>query len=407
MTLPINLCKKLICCAALLMACLVTSGCWDRREIQDRSFVLALAIDKAEAKNPGQSAGKKPLTDLDPQIYGGNNYQLSLQVLKLTPSRGSESGSQSGGTKTYVLSASGPSLFEMLRDMGARNSKALWFEHMQVMFISDQVIREASIDRIIDLIRRDAEMRWSTRIYITSGSAKSLLEYEPPTGEPGGLYFTGSARNVAKNPHLATAGVNLAYLARAIDNQSDFILPRIEMEGKEVKIAGMAMFRKDRFIGYVSDYTVKGVKLLRGLEKSALITTECPDHPGEAITYELFRHDTILEPHIDNDTIYFTVNIAMRGNIGEGTCSRLHKSDDPEFMARVKAALAREVERNIQHAVAECQRLGVDDLSFAQYLKAYKPKDWAKVKDRWDEVFPTIPVYVTVRLSIMNLGEHR
>lgn len=407
MTPQINLPKKLLCCAVLLIACLVTSGCWDRREIQDRSFVLALAMDHAEAKNPGQSARKKPLTDLDPQIYGGNEYQLSLQVLKLTPSRSSEGGGQSGGTKTYVLSSSGPNLFEMLRDMGARNSKALWFEHMQVIFINDQVIKEARIGNILDLIRRDAEMRWNTRVYITSGSAKSLLEYEPPTGEPGGLYFTGVARNVTKNPHLATAGVNLAYIVRAIDNQSDFILPRIEMEGKEVKVSGMAMFKKERFVGYVSDYAVKGVKLLRGLEKSALISTECPDNPEEVITFELFRHDTILEPHVDGDNIYFTADIAMRGNIGESTCALLHNPDDPKFLSAVTAAFSREVERNIQYGVAECQRLGVDDLEFSQNLKAYKPKVWANVKDRWDEVFPTIPVYVTTRISIMNLGEHK
>ena len=35
----------------LLGACLLTGGCWDRREIQDRHFVLAVAIDKAETSS--------------------------------------------------------------------------------------------------------------------------------------------------------------------------------------------------------------------------------------------------------------------------------------------------------------------------------------------------------------------
>lgn len=404
---PINLCKKFIYFTILLTVCLIVSGCWDRREIQDRSFVLAVAIDKAEEKKPGQPSGKKQLQGIDPQIYGGHEYQLSLQILKFSPGKSGDSGSQPAGGKTYVLSSTGRPFFEMLRDMSAKNGKVLWFEHMQVIFISEQVIKETSINRFIDFFRRDAEMRWNTRIYITSGNAKSLLEFEPPTGEAGGLFFTGAARNVGKNPHLATAGVDIAYVARALDNKSDFILPHIEMEGKEPKISGMAMFQKDRFVGYVSDYTVKGIKLLRGLEKSALITTECPDHPGEVITFELFRHDTILQPHVDGDNIYFTSNIAMRGNIGEGTCSLLHKPYDPEFMGRLTAAFTQEIERNIQYAVAECQQLGVDDLEFAQHLKAYKPKEWAKIKDRWHEVFPTIPVYVTARVSIISVGEHR
>lgn len=408
MVLQIKRHKKLLCCAALLAACLLISGCWDRREIQDRSFVLAAAIDTAEGKDPGQPPGETKQLELDPQIYGGRDYQLSLQILKLTPTRGSEGGGPSGSaSKTYVLSNSGRPLFEMLRDMSASNSKSLWFEHMQVLFISDQVLKDTSIERIVDFFRRDAELRWNMRIYLTSGNAKSLLEFEPPTGEPGGLFFIGAARNVGKNPHMATAGVNLAYLVRALDNKSDFILPRIELEDKEVKITGMAMFRKNRFVGYTSDYTAKGVKLLRGLEKSALITTECPDHPGEVITFELFRHSTILKVHADGDNIYFTANIAMRGNIGEGTCSLLHDPDDPKFLNRLTDALSQEVNRNIQYAVAECQRLGVDDLAFSNHLKAYEPKIWASVKDRWDEVFPTIPVYVNTRISITNQGEHK
>lgn len=406
----INRCSsRLLCCAALLAICLITSGCWDRKEIQDRSFVLGAAIDKVEENAPGQQSEKAQQFELDPQVYGSNKFRFSMQLLKLTPARGgSESGgSTGGGSKTYVLSDAGRPFFEMLRDMSSQNSKTLWFEHMQVLFISDKVLQDTSIDRIIDFFRRDAELRWNMRVYITSGNAKSLLEFEPPTGEPGALFFTGAARNVIKNPYLATAGVNLGYVIRSLDNKSDFILPRIEIEGKEVKITGMAMFRKEHFVGYASNYAIKGIKLLRGLEKSALITTECPDQPGEFITFELFRQDTILEPHTDGDTIYFTANIAMRGHIAETTCSKLHQSDDLKFLSSITDALAREIERNIQYGVAECQRFGVDDLEFGLRLKAYKPKAWAKVKDRWDEVFPTIPVYVNARISITNLGEHK
>ena len=396
--------KRFVLIALLIICCLPISGCWDRREIQDRSFVLAVAIDKGEADKQSQ----KQTHRLDPHIVPNYDYELSLQLLKLTPSRsGGESPSQAESGKTFVLSQTGGSLFELIRDMTAKISKSLWFEHIQVLFISEELLKEKNIDPIIDFFRRDAEMRWNMRVFITSGPAKKLLDYQPPTGEPGGLFFSGTARNVIKNPQLATTEANLGYVIRSLDNDADFILPRIEMEGKEVKIFGMGLFKKGVFSGYVDDYTVKGVKILRGLERSMLVSTECPDHPGEIVTYEVFRNNTNLEPHVENGNIYFTSHIVMRGNMGSGACAKYHKSKDPAFLDRVTDAFAREVERNIQFAVKECQRREVDVLGFALHLKAYKPKEWEKIKDRWPEVFPNIPVYTKVHISINNMGEHK
>ena len=68
----------------VITSTLFLTGCWDRHEIQDRSFVLAVAIDLADQSdepNPletfAEGSGQKPL-------------RLSLQVLALSPQRRGE-----------------------------------------------------------------------------------------------------------------------------------------------------------------------------------------------------------------------------------------------------------------------------------------------------------------------------
>ena len=398
-----NLSDRLVNALLLSLVCLLITGCWDQRELQERAFVLAAAIDVN--KEPDDTKGLRRIESFT-HAFGGYPYRLSLQVLKPGPG-GSDSEQQQSGGKTYTLSNTGISMFEMVRDMRGQTSKALWFEHIQIVIISEEAVKEAGLSKLLDFFLRDGEMRWRTRVYITPGNARKLMDFKPPTGEPGGVYLAAMARQGKKNPHIAEARTDLGFTNATINQNGDVAMPRIELAEDKVKINGLALFKKDRFVGYVDEYTVKGLKFIRGTERSALIPFERPVHPGDFVVFELFRHNTKLTPHVAGDSIWFTLDIAMRGNLGEVACARAHDTRDPVYIEKARAAFAREAERNIAHAQIVCQSMGVDALGFARYLKAYKPEAWEKIKDNWEEVFPTIPLYTSVNVTILHVGEHR
>ncbi len=387
----------------LVLASLLLSGCWDRAEIQERNFVLAVGIDVAEA--PGGLS--RPDAKLESYNEGGKNlprYRLSLQILRLGESKGGE---QTGEAKTFVFSDTGGSMFEMVRDMLGQSSKTIWFENLQCVIISEAAVRRGGLDRVMDFWRRDAEMRWRANVFITSGEARSILEYMPPDGEPGGIYLNKVARRQVKAPQLATAINDLLSVMQVLDAKGDVFLPRVELAGKTLKLEGSGMFKRDQFIGYVDEYTGKGARIIRGAEKSALITAACPMHPGNFLVFELFRHDTRLRPHVDGDNIYFTLDIAMRGNLGEVSCQAEHDTTSSEYLRTAQVLFAEEVKRNVLHSHRTLQSLGVDPIGLGRYLKAYEPAAWARIKDRWDEIYPTVPLIVSVNVSIVNVGEHK
>lgn len=387
----------------LLLLCLLLSGCWDQRELQDRGFVLAAAIDVND--EPGNDTGLRRIESFT-HAFGGNPYRLSLQVLKLGPVDPGEK-EQKGGGKTFTLSNTGISLFDMIRDMRSQTSKGLWFEHIQTIVISEDAVKRAGLHKLIDFFQRDGEMRWHTRLYITPGKAQELIDFKPPTGEPGGIYLSNIAKQHIKNPHIGAASTDLGFTGATLDGGGDVVLPRIEMVKDKVKVNGLAMFKRDRFVGYIDEFTIKGIRFLRGNEKSALVAFECPVHPGEFALFELFRHHTKLTPHVKGDSIWFTLDVAMRGNLGEVSCGAEHDTSDPVYLEKARVAFAKAVERNIAHSAQVCQTMGVDALYFGRMLKAYKPETWERIEDRWDEIFPTIPLYTSVNVTILNVGEHK
>jgi Ger(x)C family germination protein len=387
----------------LVVLCLLLSGCWDQHELQDRGVVLAVGIDVND--DPDNDTGLRRIESFT-HSFGGNPYRLSLQVLKIGAAESGDKG-QTGRGKTYTLSNTGISMFDMVRDMRGQTSKGLWFEHIQTIIISEAAVKKAGLSKLLDFFLRDGEMRWHARAYITPGKAQELMDFKPPTDEPGGIYLANIAKQHIKNVHIGGAKTDIGFTGATLDEGGDPILPRIEMVKDKVKINGLAMFKQDRFVGYVDEFTVKGIRFVRGNEKSALVPFECPTHPDDFVIFELFRHHTKLKPHVNGDSIWFTLDIAMRGNLAEVSCRTEHDTRDPEYIEKARVAFAKEVERTVAHSLQVCQTMGVDALYFSRMLQAYEPETWERIKDRWDEVFPTIPLYTSVNVTILHIGERR
>lgn len=395
--------RWLICGYLLLIAAsVVVSGCWDRVEIQDRSFVLAMAIDVAEAPH----SAARPEARVEWYVQGADQprpFRFSLQVLKL----GSRERGGGEPSKTFVLSNTGNSIFETLRDTLGQSSKALWFEHNQAVIISEAAARRGGLSRVMDFWQRDAEMRWRMSLFVSRGEAAPLLDFTPPSGEPGGIYLANVARRHVKDSHLATAATDLLFTTESLDAKGDLALPVLELAGKALKIKGAALFKKGNLVGYIDEYAIQGVRFIRGVEKDVVITAPDPDNLGEFVVFEVFRHDTKIKPHVDGDNIYFTLDIAMRGNIGEISNKNKLNALNTEELRRMQTFIVEEVKRNIMYGQAAVQAKGTDILYFGKLLKAEEPKIWARVKDNWDTIFPTIPLYVSVNVSIINIGEHK
>lgn len=388
--------------AALLgCVCLLVSGCWDLRELQARHFVVGVAIDAAPAV---LETGEKNKTFQ--QISGTKRYQLSLQLMEIKPRQGEQSGE--GGKRTYVISNTGQSLFEMVRDMLGQVGRSLWFEHIQMIVISQAALEEAGVEPIVDFFRRDAEMRWRIKLLITGGQAKDILEYQPPSGEAGGVFFANTVRLYARNPHIPGNHADLGDVIQDIANRRSILLPRIEKTGENVKISGTAVIKNGRLKGYLDEYATQGQLFLQGEEKSAIISVECPKHPSQIIAFELFEHDTQLQPDWQAGQLIYRLQSIWRGNVAEVQCACEKDMQDSEAIKAIEEAVAREVERNMMYAFTAYQRLQVDPGIFQQRLQIAYPAYWKEIKPFWEEAaFPQAVFQPNVTVQIRNIGEHR
>jgi spore germination protein KC len=391
--------KKFIV-AALFLLTILTSGCWDLKELQDRNFVLAVAVDSAKDANTAEDKVASFV-----QTAGDKDYKLSLHMVKLTPLSGDEKTAQP--SKTFIFSTTGKSMFEMIRDMLGQSSKTLFFEDLDAIIISEDAIKINGINPILDFFRRDPEMRWRTKVFIALGNAKKIIEMKMPTGEAVGPYLSGIANNHKKNLHITAIRTDLGYISQRMDNNEDIMIPRLEASNNVLKAGGSAIFKDGRLVCYADEYIAQGLKFIFATEKSGVFPVECPNHPGELFIFELFEHNTTLNSHIDEQgNVYFTLDIQMIGNVGEVTCSRQHDTKDFTYIANAEQLVAKGVTINIQRTLHFLQEYQVDPLKFREKFKGQHPFQWNKIKDHWDDIYPTIPFYISTNVVIRQLGEH-
>ena len=48
----------------------------------------------------------------------------------------------------------------------------------------------------------------------------------------------------------------------------------------------------------------------------------------------------------------------------------------------------------------------MDSLKLGRLIGGYYPREWSAIKNRWDEIYPTVPLYVNTEVTLNGLGEH-
>lgn len=128
---------------------LLLTGCWDRIEIEERGFVVGIAIDMPKTKEIGKKQEKE--SPDKPKAKG--RYVLTQQMV--VPGELSGSGNAQGGTgsgKAYLnVTAEGETLFDIIREVAARTSRSPYYVHFKTLVISEEVARtEGSLANVID-----------------------------------------------------------------------------------------------------------------------------------------------------------------------------------------------------------------------------------------------------------------
>lgn len=372
--------KLLLIIVMTIVLSVLFSGCWDYRDVNELYVVSGIAVDKSD---------------------DGQKYLLTVEVADV------KSAGKEAKIDSKLIQIEGETLFDAIRNMIMISGKKLYFSHMKVVLISQEVAREG-ITQITDLITRDNEPRLETNMLISrEKTARELLEYQS-IGEVLkciSMYeMLESQSELSKAPFIE----NYKFIQSLSSEGECAILPAAGsavIEGqKNLEVSGIAIFKKDKLIGFLDGDDTKYLLFIRDMVKSGILPEmgkqETTKH---SVSLEIFENKTKLKPKYADGKVSIDINVKTVTGIGEqgGMVNFVDEKGRDILKNNAEDSLKENIERVVKKVQHE---YGTDIFEFGKTIKIQMPSVWKSIYLEWDDLFKKIDVNVNADVNIRSSG---
>jgi spore germination protein KC len=371
----------------------VLNGCWDIREINELGLVTAVGIDKAD---------------------GPNRYSVTVQIANPTAEGSSDSKSKVK-SDVWIGTQEGSSLFDAARMLVDISSRRIMWAHNNVIIIGESMAKEGIIP-VVDYFTHNPELRMKTAVVVAKGDAKEYLAAKVGMESPSGVSFillegyrALTAESVESHLLEVSAGLKNEYSNLLITGISlkKSLMPSGDSENKEkssetIELTGVAVFKKDKMLGWLSPEESRGVSWILNQTKNTVVTVTDPEHGNKSVSVETGSVKAKIKTQVINGMPGISVNVSGKGDIVEEDGST--NQGMSEVKEHVAELLNKKIEDEIKHSLEIIQKeYMVDCLGFAAIVHAQNDVEWESgLKDKWQVIFPQIPVTVSVDINIKS-----
>lgn len=379
--------RKIRAVLMLLLCTLSIAGCWDRKEINDIAFVIGIAIDKE-----------------------GENYRSSLQIA--LPGQSGSSGSTGGGGGTsgdkswFMLSNTAKTLRGTTLEGQKALSRKIYYAHRRTMLIGEDLARDG-VASMLDLFTRYPLNRFSALPVVTKGEAYAVMDTDAPIEKfPSEMVRELCFLNM-RNPRslktfidaILSDGVDpFLPVASKVDN-----VPKNWKDAKtNIKLDGLAIFKKDKLVGMIDKAPADALILAMGEANEPEVMVKAPRGEGN-IFIKLNENNSSLHPSVKNDKVTVTVQLYAKGVVvdNESNYGDLREKE----ILKLNDAIHKKIKEDIVEGVRLIQgKYHADILGIGRSIHQHLPKEWDKMKDRWDDIYPDVEVNVIPHVIIENVG---
>ncbi|MGG6310266.1 Ger(x)C family spore germination protein [Paenibacillus macerans] len=385
--------------AAGLLA--VQTGCWSSKEIEDLSMYIGLALDEGKP-----TAVERELEKQEGDYPKRNLITATIQIVPMRTAGGDNQQSEKGKAIEFLnTSETGDSLLEIMRQYSLRRERTVIGHHLKVIIVATELARKQSVDKLMDFVLRDNDIRPSCIVLLSRGLARDTLETAHP-GETPAFKLRDMLRGRFRTSKIMKE-VNLTMLDERLGSKQSFLLQEVAAGASETKFSGAGIIKGEtgKWIGSLDETDVESIAWIQGDVDGGAIKSY--DWRNEPITYEIEDVKSQITPRIQEDRLSFHVNIESEGRLIENWDAQ----EDPsktDFLEKAEKVFEKRLNQMLETAMHKMQsKYRTDVAGFGDRLNIVHPKYWKKVEDHWDDVFSNTPVTFDIKFTITDYGASR
>ncbi|MGI6586301.1 MAG: Ger(x)C family spore germination protein [Gracilibacteraceae bacterium] len=368
--------------AAAVMSCLLLlAGCWDKVEIEDRLFVLAIGVDSATEAEQKISEDRYTLSFVAPVVD---------QII------------EGEGPTFHTYKTVENNLITSLTQLLERFSKKQFFGHTRAIFFGEDIMKsDKLLKEVLDGVSRYHELHNSMYAYIVPGRAEEVFEVKPMYDKLLAPYIAG----ITENSNYTSKAMRLSLLDMTImleNQQGGLVIPKLVPGEKEVRLNGAGVLKGYKLIGYLGDKETSVYNWLMNKAKGGAISIEYNNTPT------VFRHFTfnrkIRLAKVEEGKIYLNYEMETEGSIEEYKMG--WKILDNVLLEEISREVEKRIEGESEKLIEKFQKqFKADLIGVKDYLSKYQPKLYKTIEKDYEKFFTdSIVVEVTANVKIRRVG---
>ncbi len=377
--------KKLI----LLIICLSLCGCNDYAELNRLSLVTAAAIDKNQ-----------------------NKYEVTLLIAN-SPKQ--DTSAKEGEAKTTVYKANGNTIASAIKAIDRKTPKQLYFSHINVVVISEEIGKEGFL-KIADWLIRNPQTR--NRFYlvqVNKDKASDVLKIISPLES---FPSQSIATLIESNKNSRAIGDSASYsnfIGRILEKGYEPLMPTININGNPKKgakqenvetaepstylsLGNLAIYKGDKLIKTTNKKESEMIHIINNEAKELLYSVKYKDNHAS-----IYSNDLKTKIKLNNSN---SLDIYVKGT---GT---IYEINGPINLNKIKNLKKLEkkwnksLKKDIDETIKKIQNDYKSDIfGFGNLIYKNYPKKWKKIENNWNsKYFKNLKIKIHTNVKIVSTG---
>jgi len=378
--------------ALCLLSVLMLTGCTGARELGDLSVVIGMGLD-ASAECPG-------------------GVLLTAQIVRPSEMKGGSSegsaGDQDGQPQPsrayWNIQATGETVLDALRECTHETNNRLYLAHNQLIVVGKDAAK-AGIGRHFDAFLRHNEPRPSTVLLVSATRASDILDVQPELDKLPAMAVTKLTKTQEFTSQSKAVNI-IDYANAMLSKTTSLVIPIATVsEGesgeKTVSIHGSvgAVFKGDRMVGELSESEFRGYLWASGGIRRTVLNI---GYRGGRVGIDVVQAGSDIEVSLVNGKVLARVKVKQEGRISDnGTNVAVATERDFRDLEALESEYIRS---EIMDTFNKARDMNTDIYGFGEMVSKKYPSEWEGMKDRWDEMFGSLQLEVSVESKLRSSG---
>ncbi|MFP4974304.1 Ger(x)C family spore germination protein [Paenibacillus sp. CN-4] len=398
-----NRIQKLVAILLPMVMLILLTGCWNRTELNEIGITAATGIDRV-----------------------GKDWTVTYQVIVPSAMASSSGGASSGSSQAavHVFSTKAEAIEKANNLTNLENPRRLFIAHNNAVVIGDRAAREG-VAELIDLYLRKVETRETVLMLITEGRASETLKKLVPPEKLPGLAIAEILRQEERNASIFPVVSIYDFAMGLTSDAKTNVIPVIALSGDtegdkpeklesteatqvtsppvKLRLVKLALFREDRLVGFANREESYGLTWMRGKVHGSVVSFPMEGaQAGKASSFRITSASAKITPVKKGDRFTMRIRVKLQGILTETVTGK--DLSDPRVIHDMEKEIAKTVEQQVRTGWAVVQREKLDLAGFADRIHRKYPKDWAKLKEGWEDELGRLELDVAAKATIKRPG---